>query len=158
MSQTAYAQQSTAFDGLKGGLGPEFVSSYAAEAAIPFGRFTCLGTSAEKQVKLPALSTDVTNLLAKRGVALQSHARENLANSLAPQYAAKETVSVMEKGTVWVKVEDAVTPASSVFVRFQGGDEGLFRSDADGGDAAALADARFRIGAGAGGFALLELL
>ena len=135
MSQTSYAQQADSMDGLKGDIGPHKVVSYAAEVAIPFGRFVCLGTDKEKQCKLPALAADITSLFAKRGVALQSHAMENPADGLAPQYAIKKTVSVMTKGTVWVKVEDAVTPLSAPHVRFADGNLGLFRSDVDGGDA-----------------------
>lgn len=158
MSQVDYSQQSKARDGLKGNLAIAKVSSYSAEGEIGFGRYCVLGTDKEKQVKLPGLAADITALVSKRGVALQVHTKENLANGNAPSYKDKETVSVEEKGEVYVKVEDAVTPLSAVFVRFQGGDEGLFRSDADGGDAAELANARFKEGADAGGFALLELL
>lgn len=160
MSQTAYNQQSKALDGMKANLVPDRVLSYAAEGAngIEFGRFTSLGTDKEKQVILPGAATDITGLKAKRGVALKVHTKESLPDGNAPKYKEKETVSVMTKGTVYVKVEDAIDPTDDVFVRFQGGDEGLFRSDADTADAAQLADARWLEGAGAGGFALLELL
>ena len=158
MSQTNYDEQERAFDGLKGNIGPDTVMSYAAEGVIEFGRFTALGTDKEKQVILPAAALDITDLTRKRGVALQSHANENPKNGLAPRYLDKATVSVLTKGPVYVKVEDAVTPLSDVFVRFQNGNEGLFRSDADTANAAQLANARWLEGAGAGEFALLELL
>lgn len=158
MSQTVYNQQAKTVDGSKGNIGPDTVMSYAAEGAIPFGRFCVLGTDKEKQVKLPALAADITSLKSKRGVALQVHTKENRQNGNAPTYLDKETVSVLTKGPVHVKVEDAVDPTDDVFVNWQNGDEGLFRSDIGGADAAQLANARWLEGAEAGGFALLELL
>ena len=158
MSQTNYDEQKRALDGMKGNIGPDTVMSYAAEGVIGFGRFVALGTDKEKQVKLPAGATDVTSLKSKRGVALQSHANENPKNGAEPRYLDKATVSVLTKGFVYVKVEENIAVADDVFVRFQGGDEGLFRSDADTADAAQLADARWIEGADAGDFALLELL
>ena len=160
MSQTNYDEQSKALDGMKGHIGPDTVTSFAAEGAngIEFGRLVVRGTDKEKQCKLPAAALDITSLKAKLGVALQTHAIENPKDGSAPKYPQYKTVSVLEKGTVYVKVEDAVTVDSDVYVNFQNGDEGLFRSDAGGGDAAQLADARWREGAGAGEYALLELL
>jgi len=158
MSQTNYDEQAKAFDGLKGDIGPDRVISLAAEGAIPFGRAVAKGTVKEKQSKLPAAALDITDIKRFRGVALQSHANENPQNGLSPRYLDTNTVSILTRGTVYVKVEDAVDTDSGVFINFQNGDEGLFRSDAGGGDAAELADARWLEGAGAGEFALLELL
>lgn len=158
MSQTNYDEQGKALDGMLGGLGLKEVMSLAAEGNIGFGRYVAKGTDGEKQCILPGAATDITNLTKKRGVALQSHANENPANGLEPRYLDKKTVSILTKGKVYVKVEEAVTVDDDVFVRFQGGDEGLFRTDADTADAAQLADARWLEGAAADGFALLELL
>lgn len=148
MSQNSIDEQSRALVGMKADLGRDFVSSYAAEGAIKIGRFVSLGTDKEEQVLVPALAADITDIKAKRGVALHSHAMESVKDGLDPQYADKATVSVMEEGGVYVEVEEAVTPASDVFVRFAaggGGTElGIFRTDADTATAAALAGARFR--------------
>ena len=149
MSQSAVNEQGRALIGMKANLGPDFVSSYAAEGVVKIGRFVSLGTDKEEQVLVPALAADITSLLAKRGIALQSHARENAQDGLDAQYEDKATVSVMEKGMVYVEVEEAVTPASDVFVRFANGtlggnEKGIFRTDADTASAAALANARFR--------------
>lgn len=44
------------------------------------------------------------------------------------------TYSILERGRVWVEVEEAVTPASTPFVRLAGtGDIGGFRASEDGG-------------------------
>ena len=135
MSQVNYDEQGKSLDGMLGDIGPNYKRSGAAEGAVPFGRFTTKGTDAEKQVRLPALAVEITGLKNRRGVALQSHANENLKNGLSPRYVDKKTVSFLSRGTVFVKVEDAVDTDDNVFVRFQNGDEGLFRSDAGGGTA-----------------------
>lgn len=149
MSQTNYDEQGLGLVGSKYALvRDERVLSYAAEVAIPYGRFCALGTDKDEQVKLPTAAADITGLGAKRGVALQSHARENLQDGLDPQYDAKETVSVMTKGAVYVEVEQDVVPGDSVFVRFadDGGGagatdkKGIFRKDADDSVAAAAAE------------------
>ena len=53
----------------------------------------------------------------------------------AANFAAGETLAVMRKGRIWVITEEAVTPASPVFVRFASGGGGTqlgaFRDDAD---------------------------
>ena len=149
MSQESYGEQSRAIVGMKADLGRDFVSSYAAEGAIKYGRFCSLGTDKEEQVILPVLAADITSIKSKRGVALQSHARENVQDGLDPQYADKETVSVLEEGGVYVEVEEAVTADSDVYVRFAdgtlgGNEKGIFRTDADTASAALLANARFR--------------
>ncbi len=143
MSQTSYAEQVRALIGMKANLVQDKVVSYAAEGAIKFGRYVSLGTDKEKQVKLPATATDITAISAKRGVALQDHARENLQDGLDPQYADKATVSVMTEGMAYVEVEEAVVPTDDVFVRVNSGNEGMFRTDADTAAAAQLADARW---------------
>jgi len=158
MSQANYDEQGKALDGMLGDIGPNYKRSGAAEGRVPFGRFVTKGTDKEQQVRLPALAVEVTSLKNKRGVALQDHGNENKVDGLEPGYVDKKTVSFLSRGTVYVKVEDAVDTDDDVYVNWQNGDEGLFRSDAGGGDAAQLADAKWLEGAAAGGFALLELL
>jgi hypothetical protein len=75
-----------------------------------------------------------------------------------PKYA----VSVLTKGRIYVVVEEAVTPASAVFVRFAAGvggtQLGAFRASADTATAsAAPAGWRYRSSAAIGGIAELEL-
>ncbi len=61
-------------------------------------------------------------------------------------YAIGDSVPVVKKGRVWVNVEEAVTPASPVFVRFAAGSFptlGAFRASADTATAVALPSAKF---------------
>lgn len=57
------------------------------------------------------------------------------------------TLSVLRRGEAWVTVEDAVAKGADAFVRIAnpaaGDPVGLFRSDADGGDAIEMTGARF---------------
>lgn len=147
MSQTIVKEQGLALNGQIYDLSSSIKSSKAAEGRVLFGRFVVRGTDKGLQCKLPGAALDITSLKAKLGVALQSHANENLQDGLAPGYEDKKPVSIMEKGKVYVEVEEAVTPDSDVFVRFvagAGGDQlGIFRTDADTASAAQLANARW---------------
>lgn len=154
MSQTSYDEQGAALNGQKYDLSNDVVSSYAAEERIPFGCFVSLGTDKDEQVKLPALAADITDVKAKRGVCVHDHSNENVQDGLAPGVEAKKPVNVMQKGRVWVEVEQAVSPSDPVYVRFanDGGgagatdQKGIFRKDADDSVAAAaalLSDARW---------------
>lgn len=117
MSQTAVNEQGLALNGQKYGLGPDLVLSYAAEGRVGFGRFCSLGTDKDLQCKHPALAADITDVKAKRGVALQSHAEENAQDGLIPGYEDKKPVSVMARGEVYVEVEADVDPTDDVYVR-----------------------------------------
>lgn len=142
MSQTAYDEQGIALNGQKYDLSNSIISSYAAEERIPFGRLVSLGTDKDLQVILPAVAGDITSIKAKRGVAIHDHSNENAQDGLDAGVEAKKPVNVMEKGKVYVEVEEAVTPSDDVFVVFSG-DKGIFRTDANTDKAAQLADARW---------------
>lgn len=156
MSQTSVAEQGKGFPGQRVDAGFNDVLSVIAEGAVIDGRMVSRGTDPDSQGLIPAAATDITNADNVLGVSLRDQSRES-SSSGDPQHEDKAVMPVLRKGRVWVYVEDAVTPDSDVFVRFQGGDEGMFRSDADGGDAAQLAGARFMSSAGAGELAQLEL-
>jgi hypothetical protein len=117
MSQTSVQEQGLALNGQKYGLARDVVLSYVAEEKIGFGRFCSLGTDKDQEVKLPSVATDINALKNKRGIALQSHARESIQDGSIPSYQVKEMVSVMTKGMVYVEVEADVTPSSDVYVR-----------------------------------------
>jgi len=155
MSQTIVdLNQPIGLPGQKANIVPDSVRSYIAEADLGFGLLVVAGTDPDRQVKPPALSTDITVFNTVRGVTLRDVARENGAIDIEDESAA----SVLEFGDVFVTVETAVTPASSVFVRFGGvGTPGAFRNDADGSNAAALANARFITSAGIGEIAILRI-
>ena len=115
MSQTQVQEQGLALNGQKYDLSPDTVSSYAAEGRVGFGRYAVLGTDKNLQCKLPAPGE--LTLILKRGVALQSHAMENIQDGLEPGYEDKRPVSVMELGKVFVECEEAVLVTSTVLVR-----------------------------------------
>lgn len=144
MSQTIVQEQGLALSGQKYDLSPDTVSSYAAEGRIGFGRYAVLGTDKDLQCKLPAAGE--LTLLLKRGVALQSHAMENIADGLAPGYEDKRPVSIMELGKVFVECEEAVVATDAVLVRtaVDGGNDqlGIFAATAGTG-LEALPNARF---------------
>ena len=118
MSQTAVQEQGLALVGQKYALLKDSVLSYAAEGRVPFSRFVALGTDKDLQALLPVSAGDITSIKAGRGVALQTHALESVKDGLAPGYEDKHPMSVMEKGGVFVEVEEDVTPLSDVYVRF----------------------------------------
>lgn len=67
----------------------------------------------------------------------------------------KMEAPVLEAGNIWVEVEDAVVIDGSGFYRHTGGNEGMIRSDVDGGNAKIIDGSRFLSAAGAGGIAHL---
>lgn len=119
MSQTAVTDQGLPEDGMKADLVDDYVVSKVAEGALPFGRYVNVGTDKDKQAKLPAAATDITTVGNNVGVVLHSHAMESSLTE-SPRYPDKALASVVRKGTVYVKPEQAVSPSDSVFVRFKG--------------------------------------
>lgn len=101
MQSTISQTGAASFAGLLDGIAPHDVRSYAAEAAIGMGVPVMLGTDPAKQV------LKATSAAAIIGITLHDQARVQDANGLV-QYAAKETVSVLTKGRVWVSTTDAV--------------------------------------------------
>lgn len=125
---------------------------------LPFGRFVSQNTSYGGQCHLPVAATDITSVKAAAGVAVRVDSIENESDQ---GYAIDDAVEVLAAGTVWVEVEDAVTPASDVYVRYTATEAnpnlGSFRSDSDTSKAGALPTARWLTSAGAGELALLEI-
>lgn len=156
--QTTYSDNlEVALEGQLADGTPHSIRGYAAEVEIPFGRAVIAGTDPDHQVKLPGLTTD--KIL---GVSMQSHAREKDAATL------KDMINVMRQGAIYVRPEDAVTPASPVFVRFTANGAGktvgqfLTTDDKVGDDpavatAVALPGARWETSAAAGGLAVLVI-
>ena len=159
MSQTSVVEQVAGQAGMKGDSRDDLVISAIAEGDVGFGKLVSRGTDPEVQGILPATGTDVTEPKNVLGVALQSHAMEsNLSGD--PRYLDEQAVSVLRRGAVFVKVEEAVTVADDVFVRVAAGGDGLgsFRASDPGASAAVqLAGAKWIKGAGIGEFALLEV-
>jgi len=161
MSQTTYAEQSAYLPGMKGDARDDLVISAIGEGAVPFGKYVCRGTDAESQCKLPAAAIDVTTVTNRLGVALKTHAIES-SDSGIPTYKDKDMVSIARRAVIAVVVEEAVTTASDVYVRYATGTGSLglgsFRASDPGSEAAQLANARYVKGAsGSGEIALVEI-
>lgn len=162
MSQTSVAEQALGFPGMKADSGNDDVISRIAEGALVDGTLAVVGTSVDTEAKAPTAGADVTTLTSLRGVVLHSHARESGA-AANPSYADGDMVSLMRSGRVLVKVEEAVTPASPVFVRHAAGAGGTvlgaFRASADTATASQLpvSAAKYVSSAAPGGLAVLEL-
>lgn len=157
MSQTEVAEQPKGFEGQYFDLGNTDILGYLAEGAagLEFGRFVVLGTDPDRQVKLPAVAGDITDAKKNAGVALRDHTRENELGGTA-KYDEGESVSVMKKGRVYVKMNGAFTPASVVHVGFQGGEEGQFFA-ANSADRDILSGARILNSGADGELAILDL-
>lgn len=160
MAQTDYSTSpAVAFPGLCGDLKPAYKTHKLNEESvdIPFGVFVVRGTT-ENKVKLPAAASDEII-----GVVESSFWADNQAMSGADGVAASGgQMSVIEQGTVWVQVEEAVSAGDPVYVRFasDGGSntqKGKVRKSVDSGRARKVHGAKFAIGAGSGGYAMVDL-
>lgn len=154
MSQTSYpTKMGIALEGQIADMQPHSIAGYAAEVEVGFGIGVTQGTK-DTQCKLPGATG--FKLL---GVTVHSHAREKDAATQA------DMVGVMRQGAIYVRPEQAVTPADPVYVRHTangaGKTPGRFRADDDkiAGTASAdlIANARWRTSAGAGELAILEI-
>lgn len=156
--QTVYNKTpAIAFDGMLADTnGNNDVLSRASEEATSFGYGLAVvaGTDPDVQAILPV---GAAKLL---GVSLHSHANEVNADN---ENLIQETsvFNVLHAGRIYVKVEEAVTPASPVFIRVAAGaggtQKGAFRASADTATARASSGLRFITSAGANGFAQLEI-
>jgi hypothetical protein len=150
MSQTTYAN-----DPPVGYHGQEYdcafqdhISAVAAED-IPFGSLVVRGAS-DGLCKLPAAATDITNPGSVLGIALFESSYPNRPTDTVAGFKAGARVTILHLGRARIKFEDNVVSAAALYVRFAGtGTKGAFRSDADGTNAALLANARAFKGANA---------
>lgn len=94
--------------------------SRSAEGRVDFGKLVVIGTDVDEQCKLPLTSAEITTKVKVMGVSIADQARESQLNVLDPAYLDEDSVSVLRKGRIYVKVEDAFTPESAVYVRFEG--------------------------------------
>lgn len=119
---------------------------------VGFGLALAQGTNDTECRPLAATSDKVI------GVSVFSHA-DNINNGVEG-YAAQSAVNVLRSGSIWVKVEEAVTPESAVYVRAVAtGSEvaGAFRTTADGSDTIQLTNSKFLTSAAAGELALVMI-
>lgn len=137
----------------------------AEPAVIPFGRaIATLGADGAGSGRLINAAPSTTNII--RGVCIRTNAYESAGVGLAivEGYPPREPINVMRRGRCAVRVLDAVTPLSQVFVQHTGADAGKFRGSANA-NATALTPAAgtfaggisFSSNAPAGGLAILNL-
>ncbi len=103
------------------------------------------------KIKLPTAAGDLLEGITIRSLEHQVDATQTI------KYDDERSAPVLESGTVWVKVLQAVAINDPVFYRHTGGDEGTFRMDADTADAKAIDSAYFLTAAGIGELALAFL-
>lgn len=121
MSQTSYSiNQHVGVVGQIADLSNRDTRSFVATETIPFGQFVTRVSGSDSKGKLPALASDITTVTSVAGVALADQARESKNDVLSANYSLNDMVSVMRSGRVYVKVEEAVTPDSAVYVRYAG--------------------------------------
>lgn len=161
--QLAYSQtMAVAFAGMVADNGDKNVLSRVntVDPAV-YGTAQTLGTDPDRDVEEPDSSADVTASI--QGVVLSSQSIEQpLGGSATPRYPVGSDVPLLTKGRVWVTAEEAVTPASAVFIRFAAGaggtQLGAFRASADTASAVAAPTSwKYRTSAGAGELVVLEI-
>ena len=158
MPQTTYnTAPAAAFAGLCGDLIDAYKihKTNGETVAIPFGIAVTRGATDNKAL-LPATASDEIV-----GVVESSFYADNRALTGANGVDAALQMSVILFGTVWVKVEEAVTAGDPAFVRFaaNGGNtqKGSFRKSVDSNTARQVKGAKYLTSALSGAYALLLL-
>ena len=128
---------------------------------IPFGRGLAQGLTDSGAV-LPSATG-----FAFQGISIARAKGRPRDNTVSPpvtgdaEYKEDDAVAVLRKGRIWVVPEDAVTPASDVYVRHTAGiageTVGRFRTDADSAKADQVSNARWITSASADALAVLEI-
>lgn len=133
--QTSVSQtQGGPFAGMLSSSHPDQSDSYVSEEAsaeIPFGTMVKQGTAENGALKCTATS----NVLA--GIVVHSHGYAKDTELGSTGLKPKVNLRLLQKGRVWVPVEEAVVPGDAVRVRVvAGGGEtaGAFRKAADSTD------------------------
>jgi hypothetical protein len=148
-----------ASDGLLYDIGFNDIKTGIADAEVKPGVFVTKGTG-ERGVKLPAAVADVSNSKLVRGFVIRDLSKEADENGKIV-YKAKDAVSVLRKGRIWAKCENAFTHTDSVYVRITASSPNLqlgqIRTDADTSNAVLLSGVKILNSGSAGQLALLEV-
>lgn len=150
MSQLNYdVNFEKAFEGMLGDVNNMDALSRVIEGSnVLFGKAVTFGTNDNQCKALSAISEKVA------GVVIHKHVEEGI-------LLEKEAVSLLRKGRIYVKVEEAVSPGDQVHVRavVSGQEEaGSFRASADGTDTINISSkAEYLSSAEAGEFALVDI-
>lgn len=162
MSQTAYSVNLPTISrgGQLNDSGFTDKISVPCALAIPYGTMV-VRDSADISGKAPAAASDITTISNMMGVALAPGAIESDPNVVGSKYPAKSVVPCLRKGRVWVQVEEDVTVASVVYVRYAAGGNGVgcFGDSAGTSEKAAMpaTNGKYLTGALANAYALLEI-
>lgn len=149
MSQTNYQVNfDKAFEGLLADAKHESISRIVEGSGVLFGKAVKQGTNDGQAV---ALSANTDKVL---GVVVHKHIEKG-------ELLEKDSISVLRRGRIYVKVEEAVVAGDPVFVRavVAGAEEaGSFRKSADSTDTIDLTSvAEFLTSAEAGEFAVVDI-
>lgn len=155
MAQYGYLTD-TALEGQIADLGPRYVRSLRndSDADQPFGIAVTLGADDNSFGEIGSDTDEVVGIIA------HTHAFDVNALTGTNGVPDEGVANVVSMGVVNVRVEEAVTPASDVYVRYANGvadplevTKGSFRASADTSTARKLHGARYLTSADAGGVA-----
>lgn len=143
-----------------GGTGYAIAATTAAAdpSVIAFGRaLTTSSTEGGDTCRQINAALSSTNVL--RGVSCRTlaQASQGIGYTIVEGYPPKEAVNCVRKGRVAVRVQEAVTPLSAVWVYHTGTYAGTFRATTDANASQITAGASWYKGASAGGLAVLDL-
>jgi len=137
------------------------VAQIGNAAAIDFGLLVSQDILDDDKARVPIVATDITSDKKVLGITVHTQAIEQFYESAGGAgYALNAEMSILQKGTVWVQVEETVTNQSVPYARFTVSGTtklGGIRASADSGKAAIIPNAKFVRGAAADGFALLYI-
>lgn len=162
--QTTYTTvPNPSFRGMLADVGPNDVLSKSfkalAGAAAPFGTPMVTVVGDAGQCRLPALAADTF-----LGVAVHRNIAPGTAGSNAftgeQGIEDTQTVDVLTKGRIWVKVEEAVTPEDDVYYRAIVNSAlvpGNWGTSSDSSKCVLLSNARYLTSGGAGDLVILEI-
>lgn len=132
--------------------------------AIDFGLLVIQDPNNDQGAIPPSLQSEILNNIRNiAGIDIHSHTAENAREGeVNSGNKISKAMSVLRRGRVYVRVEEAVTPASVPHVRFAAGAGGTrlgaFRASVDTDTAEPLlSEFRFKSSAGAGELAILEI-
>lgn len=161
---TTLRAPAVAFEGmLANGRADRVDSKVVAGATMHPGRAVCFhAADADEEVRLPGTTAEVENNNIM-GVSILDVTRMNDDGTVNTAIPVGDPVAVLRQGEIWVNVEEAVTPASLVYVRItesSGGaaDTGKFRASADSGKAVIAYGFKYMSSTSGAGLAKLSVL
>lgn len=121
------------------------------------------GTGGAKRARLPQAATDITNVYSFLGITVRDLAAQNAGVAgTNVGYVHRSAMGVLQTGTIYVEVEDAVVAGAEVYCRYEATASnpqlGAFRSDGDTSKAAIVAACRYATDAAAGGIAEIQVV